>query len=198
MQIDFTPIQKDMTKIDEFSRRFSVDDLKAATNSQLDTILEIIDRLEDQHLAFEPDDPAADDPFAREGEEYIGWSLAHLVLHVTASSEEGAAFGSLLARGIPTGAHGYRPRYEPNWHDVTTREQVLQRIAESRRMRLAYLDTWPDQPHLDVYRVFPEGSPLHNKLNAVGSVLFGLKHEAGHFNQMREVRQQALQAFPLE
>jgi hypothetical protein len=198
VQIDFTPLQEDITRIDDFSRRFSVDDLKSATNIQLDTILEIIDGLEDQHLVFEPDDPEADDPFAREGEQFIGWSLAHLVLHVTASSEEGAAFGSLLARGIPTGAHGYRPRYEPDWRDVETREQVLQRIGESRRMRLAYLDTWPDQPHLDVCRIFPEGSPLHNKLNAVGSVLFGLKHEVGHFAQMRKVRRQALDAFPLE
>ena len=72
-----------------------------------------------------------------------------MIAHVTASSEEGAAFSSLTARGIPASE---RPRYETPWRDITTVEQVIQRLEESRRMRHAYLDTWPDNPHLDVYR----------------------------------------------
>jgi len=66
------------------------------------------------------------------------------------------------------------------------------RIAESRRIRIAYLDTWPDTPHLDVYRELSERFIERNgPLNAPASVLFGLSHEDGHVAQFRDVRAQA-------
>ena len=194
MLIDFSPLRDDKGNLPDFASRFTVADLKKATNTYIDTITALVDDLSDEQLTFDPEDPHADDPAASNPEDrYIPWNLAHLVLHVTASSEEGAAFGSMLARGVVIPA-GIRLRYEPNWREVTTKEQVLQRLQESRRIRLAYLDTFPDDPHLDLYRPLDNDSPLNNKINAVGSVLFGLMHEDGHLYQMREVRRQALAA----
>ncbi len=191
MKIDFSPvINKEMTIL-EFASQFSFEDLKAATNTSLDTILDFVKDMNDAQLTHVPFDANADDPHAVEGEKHIGWSLAHLVLHVTASSEEGAAFSSLLARGIPIGG---RLRYEADWKTITTKKEVLQRIEESRRMRLAYLDTWPSEPHLDVYRQIPEDSPFYQKIDAPASLLLGLKHEIGHYEQFQEARRQALEA----
>ncbi len=188
MRIDFSPLNDEEMTIAEFARRFTIDDLRAATHASIDALLEIIGGADDAQIAYVPHDPEADDPFAPEEDRTIGWSLSHLVLHVTASSEEGAAFSSLLARGIPIGE---RLRYEPDWRTYTTREQVLQRLEESRRMRLTYLDTWPDEPHLYVCRQFPEDSRWYGQLNATGSFLLGLKHEVGHYDQLRQVAVQA-------
>lgn len=191
MKIDFSPLDNKEMTIVEFANQFSVDDLRAATEISIKTVRGFVEDMTEEQLVFVPHDPNANDQAAIEGEEHIGWSLAHLVLHVTASCEEGAAFSSVLARGIPIGG---RLRSEPYWKTVTTKKQVLQRLEESRRMRLAFLDTWPDKPHLDVYRELPEESPMHNKINAIVSFLFGLKHESGHYEQFREARRQAMEA----
>lgn len=194
MLIDFSPLREDISNLPEFAARFTVADLKKATNTYIDTITALVEDLTDEQLTFDPDDPQADDPAAADpADRYIPWNLAHLVLHVTASSEEGAAFGSMQARGVMLPA-GIRLRYEPDWRAVTTKQQVLQRLQESRRIRLAYLDTFPDNPQLDLYRPLGEESPLNNKINAIGSVLFGLMHEDGHLDQMRKARRQALEA----
>lgn len=191
MKIDFSPIDNKEITMPEFAKQFSVDDLRAATETSIKTVLGFVEDMTDEQLTFIPHDPNANDQAAIEGEEHIGWSLAHLVLHVTASCEEGAAFSSVLARGIPMGG---RLRAEPYWKTVTTKKQVLHRLEESRRMRLAFLDTWPDEPHLDVFREFPEDSRFYNKLDAVASFLFGLKHESGHYEQFGEARRQAMEA----
>jgi hypothetical protein len=193
--IDFAPIERGELKMLEYSRQFTLDDLKAATHASIDTILEIIQDMSDEQMTFLPYDPDANDPYAVPGEEHIGWSLAHLVVHVTASSEESAAFSSILARGIPYPKEP-RLRYETNWHTVTTKAQAIQRLEESRRIRLAYLDTWPDEPHLDVYRELSERAfEKVGYMNAPATFLSGLKHEWGHFAQFREVARQAREAF---
>lgn len=176
----------------EVAQALTLDDLRAYTNESIDTLLGFLDGLTDADVTFDPVDPLADDPYAVEGEEKIGWSLAHLVVHVTSSSEEGAAFSSLLARGVPASE---RPRYETDWKTVTTHAQCVQRLEESRRMRLAYLDTWPDVPFLDVYRQTSDRfKELFGELNAPAAYIFGLAHEVGHYDQFRDVRQQALNA----
>ncbi|MFN8560237.1 MAG: DinB family protein [Anaerolineae bacterium] len=149
--IDFSPVDAWQITLYDFAQRFSVDDLRSATNASIDAILAFIGDADDAQVTFIPDDPNADDPFAPPEERYLGWSLAHLVMHVTASSEEGAAYSAILARGI---AYPREPRLrrETDWHTVTTRAQVIQRLEESRRMRLAALDMWPQVPHLDVFR----------------------------------------------
>jgi hypothetical protein len=193
--IDFSPVDRHEMQMLEFSKQFSLADLKAATNASIDLILNIIKDMSDAQMTFLPYDPDADDPHAVEGEEKIGWSLAHLVVHVTASAEEGAAFSSILARGIPYPKEP-RLRYETNWHTVTTKAQAVQRLEESRRIRLAYLDTWPDAPHLDVYRESSERSiEKFGYINGPASFLSSLKHEWGHYDQFREVARQAREAF---
>ena len=190
MVIDFSPVQNKEKRIADLQGDIGKDQLRAASEESIDKMLAMLDGMTDAQLVFDPTDEGADDPYAKEGEEAIGWSLAHLIAHVTASSEEGAAFSSLLARGV---AASERPRYETEWRDITTVAQATQRLEESRRMRNAYLDTWPDEPHLNVLRAgTSEGFDNYfGKVNAVGCFLMGLGHEIGHFAQMEEVVRQA-------
>lgn len=187
--IDFSPIRDGQLKFGEFAGEYSIDDLRAVTNESIDFLLSIVADLTDEQVVFDPVDPHANDPYAVEGEERIGWSIAHLIAHVTASSEEGAAFSSLLARGVEASE---RPRYETPWKDITTKAQCIQRLEESRRIRLAYLDTWPDTPFLDVYRVVSDGfREKFGQMNAPAAFLFGLSHEVGHYDQIKEVARQS-------
>lgn len=194
MTIDFSPVRNKTLKLYEFSQQFTVKDLKNATNASIDFLLDILDGLDDIDVTFDPIDPEADDPHAAPGEENIGWSLAHLVAHVTASSEENAAYSSILARGLTYPVEP-RLRYETPWREITTHAQCVQRLEESRRIRLGYLAAWPDAPHLDVYRGVSERFIERNgPMNAPAAFLYGLQHEVGHYDQFREVRRQALTA----
>ena len=190
--IDFSAVDHKNLKLLEFSQQFTLEDLRKECDISADFLLELIDGLTDDDITFDPVDEEANDPYAVEGEEHIGWSVAHLIAHVTASTEEGAAFSSLLARGVPA---KQRPRYETPWRDITTHAQCVQRIEESRRIRRAYLDTWPDEPHLDVMRDAAEGFRNHfGDMNATTAFIFGLMHEYGHHDQIKEVKSQALAA----
>lgn len=190
MGIDFSPISDDTMKFPEFVEGITIEDLRTETNMSIDYLLDLVNDLNDADIVFNPKDENANDPYAVEGEENIGWTLGHLIAHVTASSEEGAAFSSLLARGIEAEE---RPRYETPWRDMTTKAQTIQRIEESRRIRLAYLDTWPDEPHLDVHRKISERfTARFGNMNATAAFLFGLMHEHGHYDQIKDVKQQAL------
>jgi hypothetical protein len=195
MLIDFSPVNGGQLTMLEFSEGFTLDDLRAAASAYIDAIFDIIADADDAQIAFIPDDPEADDPYAVEGEERIGWSLGHLIAHVTASTEEGVTFASLLARGIQPPDENLRLRDETPWRAITTRAGAVQRLEESRRLRLAYLDTWPDHPHLDLCRrMRPDVVERHGQWNAPASVLVGLWHEHAHLDQMRKVLQQARDA----
>ena len=194
MLLDFSPVENETIKLYDFAQTLSVTDLRAASNASLDAILALIGSADDAQVTFFPDDPLADDPYAPPEERYLGWTLAHLVAHVTATSEESAAYSSILARGIPYPREP-RLRYETDWHTMKTRAQVLQRIAESRRMRLAALDMWPDEPHLDILREVSENYIAKLGLsNAKTAFVSGLKHEHGHHRQIQETAQQACAA----
>ena len=191
--IDYSPVQAGEMKIADLAKQTTKEELLDSSNESIDRILALLANAADADIVFDPTDEGASDPYAAEGEETIGWTLGHLIAHVTAGSEEGAAFSSVLARGH---ALSERPRYETPWREMTTVAQCVQRLEESRRMRNAYLNTWPDAPHLDVIRGdMPER--LVNwtgPLNAVGCFLFGLGHELGHFAQIEEVSNQAIAA----
>ena len=190
MPVDFTPISDGTMKLQDFAKQFTCADLRRVSDESLDLIRSFIAGLSDVQVTLDPVDPEAHDSFAIEGEENIGWSLAHLVAHVTASSEEGAAYSSLLARGVPAEE---RPRYETPWRDLRTVDQCLQRIEESRRIRNAYLETWPNKPLLQVNRVIPDRyRERFGDMNASAAFLFGLMHEVGHYDQFRDVHAQAL------
>lgn len=183
--IDFTPMRTGAATIKDLTRDLTVADLRRLTNEMIDTELAIVARVTDADVVFVPQDPAAKDTFGTAEEADLAWTLGHVALHATASSEESAALASVLARGIV--AEG-RSRFEPEWRSVTTIAQVRERLEESRRMRLAFLETWPSQPHLDVtYTPYASLGPI----NAVERFVLGLSHETSHLEQMREIARQA-------
>lgn len=192
--IDFSPVRDGGMRLFDFSQQFTVDDLRAGMNALIDTILLLLADTDDAQVRYVPHDPEAHDPHAIEGEEHIGWSLGHLVAHTTASAEEGAAHSSVLARGIPY-PRDPRLRYETPWRAVTTKAHAIQRLEESRRMMLGFLATWPDEPHLQVYREVSERFvERHGPQNCVVAYLHGLMHQDGHLEQFREVLRQAREA----
>jgi len=189
--IDFTQLTQPEARMLDVARFASVMDLAAATHRSLDTLLALIREATDAMIVHVPDDPNAHDPYAVEGEEQVGWTLGHLVAHVTASSEEWAAYSSILARGI---AYPRQPRlrYETAWRDIDTQAKAVQRLEESRRMRLAYLQTWPERPQLDVQVELSERARERwGDMNAPAAFLFGLRHEVSHHDQVREALRQA-------
>jgi hypothetical protein len=84
--------------------------------------------------------------------------------------------------------HG-RSRREIPWLSVTSLTGCRQRLEESRRMRLASLEMWPDSPCLDnTYIPWEE----IGEINAVGRFLLGLKHDEDHLGQIEEIVRQAM------
>jgi len=69
---------------------------------------------------------------------------------------------------------------------VTDRVVVLARLDECRRMCSAYLETWPDIPHLETLRVMPE-KWREVRINAPAAFLGGLMHWHRHLEQMRRL-----------
>ncbi len=151
-------------------------DLPGLTAELYDRLDTLIAGLTDAQVVFVAEDPAQD--------EEPGWNMVHVILHITASAEEGMALGSSLARNVEfTG----RSRFEPDWETITTAEQVTQRLAESRRMALAFLETWPDDPYLD-------NTYEHNffgPMNAMSHAVLGLWHGAHQIPQAEEIARQA-------
>ena len=161
-------------------------DLADLTNEMIDTMLALIDECRDEDVIFEPVDLKANDPYAAfENEVALSWTLAHLIVHTTASAEESAALAVEMARGVE---HHGRSRAEVPWRQIVTIEQCRHRLEESRRMRIASLDMWPDVPNLDYrYRPWPTAA----NVNAIGRFVFGLRHDADHLGQIADVVEQA-------
>lgn len=170
----------------EISTHLRIEDLKKATNEMIDKQLGMIKDCSDADVVFTPVDPEAHDPYAENVEdEEIAWNLGHLIVHVTASSEESAFMAAELARGVD---HHGRSRYETPWEEVTTMQQCIQRLEESRRMRLASLDIWPDEPHFGNTYQTREDRP---KINCQMRFVYGLLHDYDHLEQIAEVIRQA-------
>lgn len=161
-------------------------DLRDLTNQMIDRQLALIAGCDDAAVIFVPDDPQADDPYAAEPTEAkLAWTLGHVIVHVTATSEETAFIAAEMARGV---VREGRSRYETPWETVTTIAQCRARLEESRRLRLATLDVWPNPPHLDVtipYRRLPE------PVNPIGRFVMGLLHDADHLGQIEDIVRQA-------
>jgi hypothetical protein len=183
--LDYSGVAKGDQTLADLAQDLTAADLHALSDEMIDTIQEIIADATDADVVFVPEDPNANDPGAAPEEVHIAWTLAHVIVHTTAGSEEAAAIASSLARGVPFEG---RSRYETHWTTVKTIEQVRQRLEESRRMRHGFINAWPDQPHLDV-TVTP--IPRFGPMNAVARFLLGLFHEDSHLEQLREIMRQA-------
>ncbi|QBD79520.1 DinB family protein [Ktedonosporobacter rubrisoli] len=176
--IDFTPVRRRHKSMQQFALSFSRDDFRRWTKESVERFLALLDSCQDETITFVPADPQANDPYAADpADQHLAWTLGHVIVHATASAEEYAASGAELARGVPF--HG-RPRYELPWQDITSVAQCRQRLMESRRIRLASLEMWPDQPHLDLGYVPWEESGW---VNAQGIFAWGLAHDDDHYRQ---------------
>ena len=183
--IDFAPVWSQTRKLSEIGAGLSVADLRALTVEMIDTMQHLIIECEDTDVVFVPSDPVASDTFAADSSVVdLPWTLGHVIVHATASSEESAFLAVELARGVEF--HG-RSRSEVAWETVTTIAQVRQRLEESRRMRLASLEMWPDVP----YTATREVDFLGDALDARGQFLLGLAHDDGHLTQIGEIARQA-------
>lgn len=187
--LDFTPIRNKEITFARFVADLTVDDLRELTNDMVDTMLDLIADCVDEDVTFVPPDPDANDPYAAdEAETHMAWTLGHVIVHTTASAEESAAIAAELARGVEY--HG-RSRYEVPWRTVTTVRQCRRRLEESRRMRLASLEMWPAQPHLD--NTYEPWRAI-GEVNAVGRFALGLLHDDSHLGQLAEIVRQAKEA----
>lgn len=191
MPIDFTPIRERTQKAISFAAQYSLDDIRAAAAESVEFMSSLLHGLTDQDVTFAPDDPLADDPYAIPEEQHIGWSIAHLIVHVTASTEEYVSVASVIARGIMYPREP-RLRHETHWKSVTTVAQCEQRLRESLRMRLAYLDAFPDEILPGRWERSERFLAIYGDLDAKAAYLFGLHHELGHREQLVEARRQAL------
>jgi hypothetical protein len=185
--LDFAALRKKEKTLSDLAQGLCVDDLHNLTDQMIDEILSIIAGAVDSDVVFQPIDEKANDPFAASAEEMdMPWTLGHVIVHTTASAEEGAAQACSLARGVVING---RSRYEMPWESVTTLAQIHQRLEESRRMRHALLAAWPDPPHLEV--TYTASYPGAVAVNAVGRFISGLSHEDSHLSQLREIMRQA-------
>ena len=172
--------------MEELCGHLKPDDLRDLTNEIIDKTLELIAPCTDEDVVFVPDDPKAHDAAAAtEAEIYMPWTLGHVIVHVTASSEEAAFLAAEMARGVDRPG---RSRSEVYWETVITIAQCRERLEESRRMRLASLDLWPQPPHLDITVEYPY---LKGPINAAGRFCAGLFHDYGHQAQIAKIIAQA-------
>lgn len=184
--LDFGPVHRREAGIQDLAADLNSKDLARLTNEMCDLQLGSIEDITDEVVVMVPDDPEANDKFAVRPEDVgLVWTLGHVVVHTTASSEESAALSLVLARGLPVEG---RSRFEVPWEQARTVDFIRRRIEESRRMRLAILAAWPDEPHLEN---FYSPYPARPSMNAVGRFLGGLAHDDSHLEQLHKIVDQA-------
>ena len=184
---DFTPLLQPDAKLGELTAHLTVDDLRRYTSEMIDAMLELIAACTDADVTFVPIDPEAKDTYAEtEAEVQMAWTLGHVIVHVTASAEESAFLSAELARGVKF--HG-RSRYEVPWPTMTSIAQCRARLEESRRMRLASLELWPQPPHLD--NSYEIAGFTTGPINCVTRFMLGLRHDYAHLAQIKNIVQQS-------
>lgn len=183
--IDFDSVRDGRLELSNLARGLPPVALAEASRAMTADFIERLRAGADWDVTFVPDDPAADDTFAVDpAETRLAWTLGHVIVHVSASTEEAAFLAAELARGVEP--HG-RSRYELPWPAVVTIEACRDRLRESERMILATLGTWPDEPHLEVAYT-TSGGLLRN---APARFLGGLLHADSHRAQVSEILRQA-------
>ena len=184
--IDFGPLRRKEAGLQDLAAGLSHADLGRLTREMCEAQLSAIEDATDADVVMVPDDPEANDTFAAQAADVgLSWTLGHVVVHTTASSEESAALALTLARGLTVEG---RSRYEVPWEEARTVAFIRHRIEESMRMRLAMLAAWPDGPDLDNFYAPYEGRP---SMNAMGRFIAGLAHDDSHLEQMRKIMDEA-------
>jgi len=178
MKIDTSAIFSGKISFADATRDVKHADLYSMVNEIFDEIDSLLASASDAAVAFVSHDQAAID----QGEQ--GWTIGHVVAHMTASLEEATAAGAMLARGVELEG---RLRYEVPWEELSTIQKVQARLQESRRMNRAFLDAWPDEPHLDITITrIPRLGPM----NAIATSALGIGHGQTHLEQLREILRQ--------
>jgi len=197
--IDFEAIRAGTLTIQDVADTMTLDDLELATELSVNNMLAHIAACTDADVTFVPRDPHATEDVRDADGETLGWTLSHVIVHATASSEAGAFAAVDLARGVSLQgpALGYvapcgvsvqgMSLAEAPWDRFTTIEQCRQRLKESKRMRLASLKAWPDLPDLS-NRFTP--FPGVGRLNAKEMHVLSLEHDDAHQQQLAEIVQQ--------
>ena len=189
--IDFGPFLENRISIKQITCGLSISDLHQLTDEMVNAMLAEIMDARQEDVVFIPQDPTAFDEYAISSEERnLSWTLGHVIVHTTASAEESAALSSVLARGIPL-KQEERSRYEIPWQKIKTVQQLYDRLEESRRMRRAFLNTWPAPPHLE--NTYSPEFPGNVSLNAIDRFTLGLSHDHDHLGQIRKIMAQARQ-----
>ena len=180
--LDFTPVRKQQKTMAQLTEGLTTADLRRLTNEMVDTILGLIAESTDADVTANIVDPEANDTFAANAEDVgLSWTLGHVIVHTTASAEESAALAAELARGVEF--HG-RSRSEVAWETITTIAQCRARLEESRRMRLASLDMWPDRPYLEnTYEPYAG----RGAYNAITRFVGGLSHDDSHLGHIKRL-----------
>ena len=180
MMLDFKRVRDKEITYNELVADLSVADLRDLTNEMMDLYESMISDCSDADVVFQPvDEDAYDDAAVSDEETDMAWTLGHLIVHVTASSEEAGFLAAEMARGINREG---RSRYETHWTEIKTIDQARARLAESRRMVLATLDVWPDNPHTDLL-----AKSWRGEINANGQFCNGLSHADSHIDQVKDV-----------
>jgi len=184
--IDFGPLRRKEASLQDLATGLNPDDLARLTREMCAAQLSAIEDATVEDVVMVPDDPEANDTFASQAEEVgLSWTLGHVVVHTTASSEESATLALTLARGLSVEG---RSRYEVPWEQARTVAFIRHRIEESLRMRLAMLAAWPDKPDLENFYTPYAGRP---PMNALSRFLGGLAHDDSHLAQMQKIMEQA-------
>lgn len=98
--LDLTRVRSKEMTFAELVADLTVRDLRDLTNEMIDFQLDLLAECTDADVVFVPQDPEANDPYAADtADAEIAWTVGHLVVHVTASSEESAALAAEMARG---------------------------------------------------------------------------------------------------
>ena len=185
--LDFRSLHLKKISLKDLCVGLTVQDLRCLTDEMVDAMLALISDAVDADVTFQPVDPEAYDEYASSTQDIsLAWTLGHVIVHATASSEEAAARASTLARGVEVTG---RSRYEVPWQTVTTIAQTRHRLEENRHMRHALLNAWPDDPHLDV--TYTADHPNAKPRNAIAMFVAGLAHDDAHLGQIVEIMRQA-------
>ena len=182
MRPDFAALLSGQKTYAEIVGAVTHSDLADITRDYYAEINQIVTAATDTAVITVPLDPALDDQQAGEG----AWTLAHVVAHLTATAEESASLASAMARGAAF-PDDLRLRSEADWREIRTAAELHARLAESERMALAFLNTWPNTPDLGrTVDFIPQLGPM----NAIGRHLLGFMHAEMHLGQLREIMRQ--------